>query len=237
MTDETLPGLGHNTDEALTLKMRAEDLLDAADKWDKERPEITDQEMADKAAAFISQINGARKDLDNQRKQRKQPHLDAAKAVDDDYRVHLDLLEKAKKALAARLDRFLREQQEKKRRAEEEARRKAEEGARKAAEAAASASSYREQAAAEEAKRRAEQAEAEAKRVADQKVGARHAGMSRSMGLRTYKVAVIEDRGKFLRSLKDDPKLEEFLQSRAQQLVREGKTPAGVRVDTEQRAA
>ncbi|WP_319798286.1 hypothetical protein [Nitrobacter sp.] len=192
--DTITPGLGHNQPPEPTIIERGNALVETANRWLTERPELTDEDMAGKAQGFIDQLRAHWKTTDDARVAEKKPHIDAAKAVDDRYRDPLAKIDLALKLMREKMTAWL---QAKQRRAEEEKRRQEEE-ARQAKEEAERAAKAAEEAAAKpgndvigaqiEAERAAKAAEDLAKAAAKPTETARVRGdySTRAMGLRTY---------------------------------------------------
>lgn len=92
------------------LIVESDERIDTAQKWLDERPEITDEAMADKAAFFISQIAGTHKALDEQRKKENRAFK---KAQEDKYDTPLSLLDSAKAKLLVLRNAWLAKKQAK----------------------------------------------------------------------------------------------------------------------------
>ncbi len=195
--DSTSPGIGHNRpDEYEAVKDRVARLVDAANVWLDKVPEITDDDRAGKASDFIGQLTAEIKKVEDTRKTEKQPHMDAAKAVDEKYKPLVTLLDRAKALLRPRLAAWLQKKEAEKAAAEKKAREEAEAAQRAAEEAhrkAQQATSVEDVVDAEEAARKAEAARKEADRIGREKVGAKGAYSDRSTGLRTYRIGEIVD--------------------------------------------
>lgn len=84
--------------------------IDTAEKWLAERPEITDETMADRAAFFISQVAATWKALDDQRKAESRTFK---AAQDAKYNSPLTLLESAKGKLLVLRNAWLAKKQKK----------------------------------------------------------------------------------------------------------------------------
>lgn len=214
--DNVPPADEANLDE---LKARTEALTDTANLWAKERPEITNEEEAEKAATFLAQLRAQFKKIENERSRVKAPHLAACKAVDDRYNPLKRPIEIAANLITDKLSLWLKNKAAIAERARLEAEAKARRE-REAAEAAARAAEQegqdkiRAKVAAEEAARRAEEAEAAAaKAQAPVKVGNLYGG--RSTSLRTYTVIELVDVTKIpartLKRLCDEPYVQEAL--------------------------
>lgn len=168
MGDEPPAGIGHNNPPSPTplerLLDEANARIDAANRWLTERPEIVDDEMADKAGGFKKQVSDVRKDLDGMRLAENRAFEAAQK---EKYGSVLDLLRRAHDMIGAKLTAYLQEKQRKadelRRQQEAEARRKQQEAAeaqRRAEESQrqAGADALRAQQAAENARKAAEAA-------------------------------------------------------------------------------
>lgn len=107
------------------LDMRTDELVEAAEIWAQERPEITDEEMASKCKDFIDQVRSCAKAIEDQRKEEKQPHIDAGKAIDKRWKALTARLDVIKAKLEPRMRAWLFKKDEEaraeKRRQEEEA--------------------------------------------------------------------------------------------------------------------
>jgi hypothetical protein len=217
-------GIGDNlasADEATLdeLKARTEALTDTANLWIEERPEIANEEEAEKAATFLAQLRAQFKKIEDERSRVKAPFLAAAKAVDDRYNPLKRPVEIAANLIKDKLGVWLKRKAAiaARERLEAEAKARRE---REAADAAARAAEQegqdkiRAQVAAEEAAKRAEEAEAAAaKAQAPVKVGNLYGG--RSTSLRTHTVIEIVDVAKIpartLKLLCDEPYVREAL--------------------------
>lgn len=214
---------------------RVNDLVATADRWKAERPVIETDDVAEKAQAFLDQLRSCAKDIEKARKADKQPHMDAAKAVDELYKPQVDRLTAAANIIKGLLTDFLRKKEDERRRVEEERRRAAEEARRKAEEASREAASVDQQVAAQKARGDAEAAAKVAEQTA--KSRAQVTGQGRTVSLRTRRVAVIVDQGKVYRKFRDHPSVIEALQKLVNAEVRAGKSVPGVEVREEQAAA
>lgn len=140
---------------------------------------------------MIARGNAIAKKLEAARKEAKQPHMDAAKAVDDAFKPALaeiaDALAVAKKALTA----FLAAEEKRQQEAAAEARRKAEEAAKTAAAMAD------DEFVGGFAKEQADVAALEAKRMERDAQSAGNvvsaSGLARAASLRTYRTAKVTD--------------------------------------------
>lgn len=210
-------GMGHNsgaTDDTFEkLLAREAELKQTGNLWLANTNAIQDQETADALSGFLKQVTLLRSDADAARKNEKQPHLDAARAVDEKWNPLIKRADKTKELLEPRLKAWLqkkrREQEEEARRQREEAerkRREAEEAQRKAEELvrAAEAGQLSDTTdvigniqRAEEAAREAAAAEKAAKEAAAAKVlaGGQYTvnGRKKSTSLRTHTVISVTD--------------------------------------------
>lgn len=197
---------------------------------------VETQEQADAVGVILGQARDIKRDADKARKEDKQPHLDAGRKVDADYKAVLqqadDIIRAAQQPLAAYLAKIEREQELSAKKAREEAERKAQE-ALEAERASAGNVEAVETA-------RAKQSEAEkAQKAATRAERARPnvAGSSRAIGLRTRQIAVVEDYRELLLYVAktDKPALDAFLEDYARKAL-PSKLP-GVRIETERSAA
>lgn len=198
--NEQTATLGDNLapdDDFDDLRQRVEDLTATANRWLTERPEITDEEMAGKASDFMEQVNKSLRKVEAERKEKKQPHIDAGKAVDGRYNPLKAPLQKIKDLLEPRIRAWLKAKEERiaeeKRQAEEEALKAMQEAedAKKAAEAA-EGDVIGNAVAAEEAEAKADEALKEVSRVA-QPARAKGDYGQRATGLRTVYRARVTD--------------------------------------------
>lgn len=180
------------------LLVEANERIDAANKWLVERPEIVDDEIADKAGGFKSQIAATRKALDDRRLDEKRAFL---ADQDETYKSPLDLLQRAFDAIDGKIRAYLKAKDakiaEERRKQEAEAERlrlEAAEAVRKAEEEAKTKGGdvLRSQAAAEALTKKAEETAALAARpIAFAAVKGTYT--QRAITLRTYWDAEITD--------------------------------------------
>lgn len=128
---------------------------------------VNSPEMAEAANSDLGEIKALHKSVESMRKEMKQPHMDAAKAVDDAFRQPIEFLKRAEEVQKGAIQKYLDAIERARIEAEREARAKAEaERRRIEAERAAEARAAAEKARAEreriEAERRAALAAAEA---------------------------------------------------------------------------
>jgi hypothetical protein len=205
---------GHNlppeTDATFDqLSSRTTALVENANRWIEERPEIGDDDQATKAGDFLDQLRSQIKEIEAERKTQKAPHMAAATAVDDKYNPLKRPVEIAGKFIKDKLTVWLKKQdeiKERERRAAEEVAHKAQEEADRAAAAAESpeGDAIGKAVAAEAAQKRAEETGRAAQRAAAApKVASAYGGRSKS--LRSHTVVEIEDAtkipAKYLRRL------------------------------------
>jgi hypothetical protein len=86
-----MTGIGHNQppDDPFA---RADELVANANRWIKERPEITDEEQAGACQLAIDQLRAAKEDLDKAQKAERKPHDDAIAEIRVRYRDPLELI-------------------------------------------------------------------------------------------------------------------------------------------------
>lgn len=207
------------------------------------------QSQANEASDVADKLGKLFTKADNARKVEKQPHADAAAAVDDKWRPLTSAASIYKRLKDAVVEPFLKAQRIAKEKAEREAREAAARIAREAAEADADAKRATEEAArsgdtqaAEKAKaaadaaaQRAAAAEANANTIAATPITAGTRG--RKTSLRSVTVVTIEDRAAVLEFFKDRAELTDLLQSMANTAVKAGFTVPGTKVSKEQDAA
>lgn len=126
-----LAGLGHNIppEPFVELNERRNALAAVANKWITERPEITNQEVADKLDLFIKQTRTFEQTAEKERKAEVEPLNKAKTEIQRRYAELLAPIQKAVAELKPRLAAYLqikeRKRQELERKAREEAERKA----------------------------------------------------------------------------------------------------------------
>jgi hypothetical protein len=139
-------------------------------RWIEERPDIEDEDTAQKAAVYLKQVGDLKKEIEAERKVRNKPHQDVVKDNNKRFAELVEPLEIAASSLKKTLDKYLHKKDEEaqaaRRAAEAEARQK-EEAARRAAEEAAKAETNTIEArvAAEKAEREADAAAKAAKKA------------------------------------------------------------------------
>lgn len=184
--------------------------VDTANRWLTQRKEITDAEMADKAQFFISQVEGTRKALDDQRLAEGRQFK---KQQDVKYSTPLSLLELAKTKLTDMRRAWLKKEDDRltKERQEAEARvetaRKAAEEAQKRAEAEArkkNGDPLRAEIAAREAAAAITAAEEDMTAVPE-KAAIKGAYTTKAVGLRDYWSATVDDFTEAFKTYKKRP--------------------------------
>lgn len=131
------PSIGDNSGD-LSLKDRLLSYMETARAW-LSKTKVTDQVTCDMAANYASELTTLKNRLDNERKAKVQPHLDAQRDINGEYNPTIKDADELAKAIKRATDGFLIAE---KRRLEEEARKKYEAELaerRKAEEAAAKA--------------------------------------------------------------------------------------------------
>lgn len=202
------------------LSARTTALVENANRWIEERPEIADDAQATAAGDFRDQLRRQFKEIETERKAQKAPHTAAATAVDTKYNALKRPVEIAGGFIKDKLTVWLTKQdaiKEQERRAAEEVARKAQEEAARAAAAAESpeGDAIGKAVAAETAQKRAEETGRAAQRAAaGPKVVSAYGGRATSLRRRT--VVEIEDAtkipAKFLRRLCSNAYVTEALQ-------------------------
>lgn len=134
--------IGHNQpDLKSSLELQYEEVIQRAGEliaaFDRAPKEISDDETQGKMGDFVKQIGACVKTAEANRKNEKEPHLEAGRIVDSVFKSVMEPLNKAKKSIENRMGVYARDKAETERRrlaAEAEERRK--ESERLAAEAA-----------------------------------------------------------------------------------------------------
>lgn len=210
--------IGHNRGPAFDAEKAegfatlANDLADAAGEW-KETGAISDETQAEKANDFLAAARSLFKEVEDQRKSDKEPHLDAGREVDAKYSSIKKIIEKSAEMVKPLLATYVaeKERQEAARRAEEQ--RKAKEEA-EAAERARIEAERRNDAAgmveAEEAEKAAQEAAAEAEKPKKARVGSA-TGRAKTTSLRTVYSAEIESINQALLHYRDHDDVAEVL--------------------------
>ena len=187
--------------------------------------EVENQAQADEVSRLIDAARKSSKRFDGFRKAEKQPHMEAAKAVDAAWKPLTDAADRVAEVGKAALTPFLMAQEKAKREAEALARKAAEEAAAEARRLSAEADGSLAAAKARDAAiEEARQAEAAAALQARDKAGAKGAGMARTVSLRTTWRGDVTDRRALLnhiaRTRPDD--LSAWLDTWAASAIRSG---------------
>lgn len=187
--------------------------------------EVENQAQADEVSRLIDAARKSGKRFDGFRKTEKQPHMDAAKAVDAAWKPLTDAAERVAEVGKAALTPYLMAQEKAKREREAEERWKADEATAEARRLAAEADgSLAAAKARDEAIELAKAAEAKAAAAEREKAGAKGAGMARTVSLRTTWRGDVTDRRALLnhiaRTRPDD--LSAWLDTWAASAIRSG---------------
>lgn len=203
-------------------------------------PEVN-ADTAPKIRDLLARVGEMAKKVEKGRKEAKEPHLEAGRKVDAEFKPLNETLADLKKAIDRPLAAWMRAEQERQR-AEAEAARKAEEEAAQFAEAmaedddddmAARAREFAEKRAAESRLKQAQAENAGRVQSAD--------GFTRAAGLRTYRSAEIIDAAKLVAHFASHPDVIDAAHKAANAAIRAAKGGPveipGVRVVEEQRVA
>lgn len=219
MNDQSnLAGIGHNEGPLLDAKiqLRATELEAGIDRFLETVETIDDEETAAKTQGFIKQIADCLKDIEADRKGKKEPYLEAGRKIDDAAKTLKAGLEMGGLKVKNRLNDYLRREEEKKREIErqkaEEAR-KAREEAERAAREAEEAANVEAMKKAAEAQRQAKEAEKAAKAAEKDKAAVKHESSDRATGLRRKKVAVVTDFEAALAHFTSHPRIREAVEA------------------------
>lgn len=186
---------------------------------------------------LIGKIKGLAKDAEKDRKKLKEPHLEAGKKVDRDFKPVATTADSLTAPLNKMLTEYLRAEDERKRKEAEEARRKAE------AEAKAAQALKDDEFVGAEMAERAEQSELEAKRAAKEAetVNVQGNDSSRALGLRTYRSANITNPSMLVGHYASHPDVLEVCEKLANAEIRAAKggvvSIPGVEIIEEKRVA
>jgi hypothetical protein len=197
---------------------------------------VETQDQADAIGVIMASARDIKRDADAARKEDKQPHLDAGRKVDADYKPVLQTADDIIKAAQAPLAVFLAKEQRAKELAAQKEREEAERMAAEALKAERAAVGDVEAIEAARAKQEeADKAQKTASRVA--KAPVKVAGSGRSISLRTKQVAVVQDYRELLLYVakNDKPALDAFLDEYARKAL-PSKLP-GVEIVTERSVA
>ncbi|PKR56381.1 hypothetical protein [Thalassospira lohafexi] len=184
---------GHNNPPSAIdeLEQVAGDLYAEANNW-ADGTEIADDEQAGAVSDLINMIRDHTKKVEGNRKAEKQPHMDAAKAVDETHKPIKESLDRAAGILKSVLLKWQTKKEAEQRAEAERLRKLAEEEARKAQEAIQQRETLEDAELAEqrvkEAKRLEQQANAAAKANANSK-----GSVGRAVSMRTKHVATVTD--------------------------------------------
>ena len=233
---------------------RVDQIIEVAQKWVTERAEITDQEMADKAGAFVRQGRHADKVLDEERIETNEPFRRKIEANNKIYNDKRAILAPLVSKVAERLNVFFTKQAAEKKRIEGEARQVAEaaaaaaEAARRAeeellakADAGEAGGEFSRVAETIQSRREAEQNQKQAERdlrsVANTKVkaGGEHfiGDSRRSLSQRVIETPIVTNPGLVLRTVgtNDGINAELIKAARAYKKLKK-KWPAGITIET-----
>jgi len=224
MNEETA-GIGHNLSPYEQMKSRVAELVDNANRWLAERPEITDEDMAAKCNDFVSQLTSQGKAVEAERGEANKPHRDAQAENNTKYKTLGTLIETAAKLMKAKRSAWLQKKEairvEAARVAEEaalEAMRIAEETA--AALEAEGAQTVEQVIEAEETAAAAEVAVKEAAKIANSKVTVSSGVGGHNAGLLPVQHFEITDQDKAFAHFRDHPKMHDLINELAGAMVR-----------------
>lgn len=238
-TEQTeVAGAGHNSAEFGQLLERQETYRAVVDRYLKERPELSNDDQAEKLNTFLNQLRQLWKDFEALRKAELKPVDDQRKAIQERFKTRQDAVQGYSNKLKPILERFHKKKEAELREQERIAREEAERKRREAEEAARAAEEKAKQAAAgdlgdapdsivdadEEAARKvmeAKEAEKAAKKAAKAKSTVKSRGEGgRSSGLRTVWSAEITDYDAALNHFKGDPAIRSALQNLVDSIAR-----------------
>lgn len=233
MTDRHGIG-GNNPPRPIAFAAALEDVRLEAGNW-LDGAAVENQQQADAIGVILSRARQIKKDADAARKEDKEPHLAAGRAVDASYKPVIDQADTIMQAAQKPLTAWLVAEQERQRREAAEARQREQEAQQRALEAQRAADSLEALEAAQALQREADASSKLANRADKAKANA--AGEGRAVGLRSYQVAVITDRRALLNHVaKEDPEaLTAWLQEYARKAL--PRALPGVTIETERRAA
>lgn len=226
--NEPTPGIGHNTDPFTESSIRVEELVETANKWVTECPEIKDEDQAGRANDFRNQIRAAKKKNEETRKSETDPLTQQAKAIKAKYDALTPFLDECFSRLGDLvtpwLDKLEAAKQEEARIAREEAdelRREAEEKAKKVEEG--TGHSIQAAVEAKQATEAAEVADKTAVSISKEKVQVKGDMSDKATGFRTTWAAKLIDPEKAFDYYKDNLKLIALLESLASADARGGR--------------
>lgn len=223
--------LGHNNpppDTPFDKVQEAVSLLDVeAQAWFDGAPIENEQQAAD-VARILDAARKLTKEADTARKEEKEPHAQAAKAVDEKWKPLLSAADRIAECAKKAQTKWLIKLDEERRKAAEAARRAAEEKeqeARRLAAEAAQSGALDAAKARDDAIKEAQRSAREAGRAASATASAKGEGMARAVGLRTSYHAEVVDRRLLLNHIAttDPDALTEFVTQWAEQSVRSGR--------------
>lgn len=228
--DGNTPDIGHNRGPAFNPEVvaafaeQAAGVSDAAAAW--AGAQITSDTKAGELKDFLDQCRALWKEVEDRRKAEKEPHLSAGREVDQAFKGITAILERAasiaKKPLQAYLLEKQREEDARRRAAEAEAAERAAE-AERAAQIAERNQSAAAQIEAEEAARAAEEAQRIAQAPAKAKVASATGAGTKSTGLRTRRLARIDNIRHAFMHYQDHPDVTECIQRLANADIRAAK--------------
>jgi hypothetical protein len=99
---ESSPAIGHNRPPP-DAQEEARKVLEVGNRWITERPDILDDEIADKCGQFVARVRQTIKMLDTERDAAVRPLNDAVKVINDQYRPWTKQLNRVLDEIRARL--------------------------------------------------------------------------------------------------------------------------------------
>jgi hypothetical protein len=215
MSDETA-GIGHNQSPYETMKTRVASLIENANRWLKERPEITDEDMAAKCNDFVTQLTQQGKAIEKERGEANKPHREAQTANNKKYGTLTELIDASKVLMKAKLGPWLIQKEKERQEAEREAEETALEAMKLAEETAAAleaegAQTVEQVIEAKEAKDTADAAVKEASRVSKSTVAISSDVGGSARGLATKWFSKITDEDKAFKHFRDHPKMKDLI--------------------------
>lgn len=224
--------VGHNNppNDFEELESQIQEVIAKAENWLDGRT-ITTTADADKAAGFQQTLSKLSKQADNERKEKKKPHLEAGKKVDADYKPLIDEPKGTITKLKSCITVFLRAEQKK---ADEKARQEQIEAAKKIAEAEKiKADEEKKNLTAREEKIVQEAEVAVAAPVQKTKVSA-GSNTGRKVTLRKVTSAQVVDYEKLLEVLKNREEIKDVVYSLANRAAKSGVELDGMKIIEEQ---
>lgn len=122
-------GIGHNAPPEETLTDEIARVAEQAEEWIEKAKKIEDEKTANMAGNYISALRDLRKKAEAERKREKQPHLDAARAVDALWKPVIDRADGAISRLRRALTDWMRRKDAEERQKAREAQKKLDEAA------------------------------------------------------------------------------------------------------------